>query len=452
MKLSLTRISGYLSLILAFTVSGFIPVFGQEQTTFTLDDCINYALENNPVMLNADLEIDKQQKVVGETLSIGFPQISGYLDVRNNFEVPTSFIPGEFFNQPGEFIPVQFSPQYGGNASIGLTQMVFNGSYFVGVQAARVFVELATKQAKMTEIDIAQAVTTAFYSVLVNEEGLALVNDNYDRLDSLLRETELMYENGFAEKIDVNRVKVQFNNSVAGKKIATDMVMLSRQLLKFQMGMPINSDIELIGSLSDLAEAINNPQVEDFEYVDRIEYSILQTRDALANFEMKNNKAQYLPNIDFFLNGGASTATGNSSELWKTGNWFTQGNYGLTLNLPVFDGLYKSYRIQQNKIKISQIQNDMYQLKNNIDLEILTARINLENAIIDFNTQRENMELSEEVYDVTKIKYQEGLGSNLEVIEADASFKAAQNNYYNSLYKVLLNKVELEKALGTLYR
>lgn len=418
----------------------------------TLDECISYAMENNQIMVNADLEIDKQQKVVGETLSIGFPQINGYVDVRNNFEVPTSFIPGEFFGQPGEFVPVQFSPQFGGNASLGLTQMVFNGSYIVGVQAARVFVELASKQAEMTEIDVAQAVTTAFYSVLVNEVGLELINDNYDRLDSLLRETTLMYENGFAEKIDVNRVKVEFNNVVASRKIGTDIEMLSRQLLKFQMGMPINEELELIGSLNDLAEELNNPVVADFEYVDRIEYSILQTQDALANFEMKNNKAQYLPNLDFFVNAGASTQTGVSSDLWNTSNWFTQGNYGLTLNLPVFDGLYKSYRVQQNKIKINQIQNNMYQLKNSIDLEILTARTNLENAIIDLNTQRENLELSQEVYNVTKVKYQEGLGSNLEVIEADAAFKFVQNNYYNSMYQVLLSKVELEKSLGTLYR
>jgi outer membrane protein TolC len=167
---------------------------------------------------------------------------------------------------------------------------------------------------------------------------------------------------------------------------------------------------------------------------------------------LKNNNSQYLPNIDFFLNIGATSASGTSSDVFDTSNWFTFGNYGLTLNLPIFDGLYKSYRVQQNKIKISQIQNDYEFLQNNIDLEILTARTNLENAIIDFNTQIENMSLSEEVYNVTKIKYQEGLGSNLEVIEADAAFKYAQNNYYNSMYEVLLSKIELEKAMGTLYR
>jgi len=403
-------------------------------------------------MLNADLEIDKQRKVVGETLSIGFPQVSGYLDLSNNYKVPTSFIPGEFFGKPGEFEPVQFSPQYGGNASVGLTQMVFNGSYIVGVQASKVFVELSRKQAEMTEIDVAQAVTTAFYSVLVNEEGLELVNDNYDRLDSLLRETRLMFENGFAEKIDVNRVQVEYNNSKTSRKIGTDLLSISKQLLQFQMGMPIDTDLELSGSLNDLAEEINNPSVQDFEYVDRIEYSILQTRESLAQFELKNNNSQYLPNLDFYWNLGASSASGTSSDVFDTSNWFSFGNIGLTLNVPIFDGLYKSYRVQQNKIKINQIQNDVEFVKNNIDLEIVTARTNLENAILDFNTQKENMALSQEVYNITKVKYQEGLGSNLEVIEADASFKIAQNNYFNSMYQVLISKVELEKALGTLYR
>lgn len=438
-----------ISILFSSTIGSSIA---QESYVFSLDECLEYAMNNNQNMLNADLEVEKQRKVVGETLSIGFPQISGYLDVRNNYNVPTSFIPGEFFQQPGEFVPVQFSPQYGGNASIGLTQMVFNGSYFVGVQASKVFVELSSKQAEMTEIDIAQAVTTAFYSVLVNEEGLILVNSNYDRLDSLLRETKLMYENGFAEKIDVNRVQIEFNNAKTSRKRGTDILDISKQLLKFQMGMPIDTDLQIIGTLNDLAQEINNPTVSDFEYVDRIEYSILKTRESLAYFELKNNNSQYLPNIDFFWNVGANSASGNSGDVFDTSNWFKFGNYGLSLNLPIFDGLYKSYRVQQNKIKISQIQNDYEFLQNNIDLEILTARTNLENAIIDFNTQKENMSLSEEVYNVTKIKYQEGLGSNLEVIEADAAFKFAQNNYYNSMYEVLLSKIELEKATGTLYR
>lgn len=426
--------------------------FGQNTLVFTLDDCLNYAMEHNQNLLNADLEIDKQQKVIGETLSIGFPQINGYVDLRNNYKVTTSFIPGEFFGQPGEFVPVQFMPQYGGNVSIGLTQMVFNGSYFVGVQAAKVFAELSTKQAKMTEIDVAQAVTTAFYSVLVNEEGLQLVNDNYNRLDSLLRETTIMHENGFAEKIDVNRVQVEFNNARTTRKSANDMVNISKQLLKFQMGMPIGTDLELSGSLNDIADEINNPTVQDFEYVDRIEYSILQTRQSLAQFELKNNNSQYMPNLDFYLNAGANSASANSSDIFDTDYWFTNGNFGLTLNVPIFDGLMKSYRVQQNKIKINQIQNEFDLLKNSIDLEIQRAQIGLENAINDFNTQRENMALSQEVYNITKTKYQEGLGSNLEVIEADASFKVAQNNYYNSMYNVLLSKIELEKALGTLYQ
>ena len=453
MKQLYNRLANFSLALIFFILPGIGISFAQGPGVFTLEECLQYAMDHNQNVLNADLEVDKQQKLIGETLSIGFPQISGYLDLNNNFEVPTSFIPAEFFGgQPGEFLPVQFSPQYGGNASLGLTQMVFNGSYIVGVQAARVFAELSTKQYQMTQIDVAQAVTTAFYSVLVNEVGLELVNDNYDRLDSLLRETELMFENGFAEKIDVNRVKVEFNNAIVSRKNTGDLLELSKQILKFQMGLPIDTDLELSGSLSDLAEELNDPVVADFEYVDRIEYSILQTRKSLAHFELKNNNSQYLPNLDFHFNVGASSASGNSSDLFSTDNWFTQGNYGLKLNIPIFDGLNKSYRVQQNKIKINQIENDFEFLKNSIDLEILTGRINLENAILDFNTQIENMGLSQEVYNVTKVKYQEGLGSNLEVIEADASLKLAQNNYYNSMYQVLLSKVELEKALGTLHR
>lgn len=432
-----------------------LPILAVGQQSMTLDECLAYAMENNQNVQNAVLEAEKQGKFVKETLSQGLPQIDGYLDLRNNFAVPTSFIPAVFFdeNAPSdEFVPVQFSTQYNGNASVGLKQMVFYGSYFVGVQAARTFTELSTKEQYMTEIDVAEAVTKGFYTVLINEAGLDLVNNNYNRLDSLLRETRIMYETGFAEKIDVNRIEVQFNNIKNQQRESEYLVELSYKMLKFQMGMPIDQELELIGALQDMGDRINSTQYTDFRYQDRIEYSILETQEDLAEYDLKNTNVQYLPRIDFYLTGGANSGTGSYGNLFSTDNWFGLGYFGLTMNVPIFDGLYKSAKIQQSKIKLLQINNSFDLLRNNIDLEIQTAELKLDNAIKNLQNQERNMELSKEVYDVTKIKYQEGVGSNIELIEADATYKQAQNFYFNAMFDVLVSKVELDKARGVLFQ
>lgn len=440
-----------IALMLASTGLGF----SQEQYELTLEECITYAMKNNQNVLNMELEVEKQQKVVGEILSEGLPQIDVFVDLRNNFGVPTSFIPAIFFDENAladEFIPVKFSTQYTGNLSVGLKQLVFYGSYFVGVQAAKTFIELSTKEHIKTKIDVAEAVTKGFYSVLINEVALDLVEKNYNRLDSLLQETEIMFENGFIEKIDVNRIQVQFNNINTTLQNSKEMLKVSYQLLKFQMGMPINYELKLRGKLSDLGEMIYETNTVSFSYDDRIEYSVLLTREALAHYDLKNNTVQYLPRIDFFITGGANTGTNTLNNLMDANNWHGLGFYGLSMSIPVFDGLNKSYKIQQSRIKINQIENSFSLLENSIDLEIQTSRINLDNALRNLEAQETNMELSKEVYDVTKMKYQEGIGSNIELIEADATYKDAQNNYFNALYQVLISNVDLDKASGTLYK
>ena len=442
-------------LIAVLLMLGIISSTYAQEYSFTIEECMQFAMENNQDVLNASLEIDKQEKFVKETLSVGLPQIEGFVDLRNNFEVPTSFIPAKFFdeNAPAdEFVPVQFQTQYNGNASVSLKQMLFYGSYFVGVQAAKTFTELSTKEHILTKIDIAEAVTKGFYSVLINEAALELVDKNYNRLDSLLRETRIMYETGFTEKIDVNRIQVQFNNIKNARREAENIVEISYKMLKYQMGMKIDTPLSLVGSLSDMGNQINATQNSEFQYKDRMEYSLLQTRELLAEYNLKNSNVQYLPRIDFYLTGGANAGTGSYGNLFNMGNWYGLGFFGLQMSVPIFDGLYKSSKIQQGKITLSQIHNSFDQLKNSIDLQIQTAEIRLDNSIRNLRQQEENMQLSKEVYDVTKLKYQEGVGSNIELIEADATYKESQNFYFNAMYDVLISKVDLDKARGVLYQ
>ena len=423
---------------------------------FTMQQCIEYAIANNQNVKIAELETKVSKAKVGEYLSQGLPQVEANIAFNKNFKIRKTFIPANTFDPTApedELLELSFGTPYDGIIGLNVSQMIFKGSFFVGLNASRTFVELSTKELTQSVIEVVEAVSKAYYTVLVNEIGIGLIEANYNRLDSLLKETTIMYENGFVEKIDVNRTKVEFNNISTQLLTAQRMLDISLALLKFQMGMPIEEDIEIIENLEDMDFNIAELLELDASYQRRIEYDVLQTRQKLAEMNMKNNKVQYIPNIDLVLGWGMNAGVADINNLWKFNEPTIWPNYqvaGLAMYVPIFDGLYKSKLIQQNKLQIQQLGVQRKMLENSINVEVLNKRNNLESNLDRLANQKENMQLAEEVFSFAKIKYQEGVGSNLEVIEADNSYLMAQTNYYNALYDALLTKIELEKALGIL--
>tara|TARA_B110000977_G_scaffold77255_1_gene104173 strand:+ start:1 stop:789 length:789 start_codon:yes stop_codon:yes gene_type:complete len=258
-----------------------------------------------------------------------------------------------------------------------------------------------------------------------------------------------MYQNGFAEQIDVDRIKVSYNNIKVNLETQIQLSGISQKLLKFQMGMPLNTRIELTTSLMDVNLGIPELAV-DFDYYDRIEYSLLETNRSLAFLDKKNYLSQYLPKIYGNFNYGYNNATGIRSDLFGN-NWYNFGTVGATISIPLFEGFSKKTKIQQSKIKIEQLDYQKSFLQKNIDIEIDQQKISLESNLKILEVQRQNQELAANIFRITKIKFQEGIGSNLELTNADNEYKAAQTNYLATLYKSILSKIDLLKATGTLY-
>lgn len=445
------KIIKLLTVLLLLTSGAIAQQSGQK--SYTLQECIDYALENNAEIVNANYEKEIAETQIGETLSQGLPQVNATANLNYNFEPQKSIIDISTFDPSvpeGTEQQVSFQQKYDGNISISAKQLLFDGSFFVGLQASRTYKELSTKQHIKTQIDVVEAVSKAYYNALVTQERLALVEVNFNRIDSLLRDTQAMYDNGFVEKIDVSRLKVQYNNVKVQLDQIDELNKLSTDLLKFQMGMPISMEIELEDKLEEVT--FDTISKSDFDYTERIEYSQLQTNLSLVNLDMKNNRVKYIPTLYANLAYGYNTAAASSSDWFNGSRWLNFGYLGATLSMPIFDGFLKSNKIQKNKIQAKQIMTSFEQLENAIDLEVSQAKINMENAVDNMVAQKENMELAEEIYNVTKLKYQEGVGSNLEVIEADADFKESQTNYYNALFDALIAKVELEKAYGQLLK
>ena len=441
------------SWVFLFMITGWVYSQTQSADALSLQECVAYAIAHNQNVKNAQLEIDMARYKVGEVLADGLPQLSATADLAYNFKLPTSFVPAEFVGgEPGTFIPVQFSPAYNGSAGINLDQMIFNGSYFVGLKASRTFTELSRKDKIKSEVDVIEAVSKAYYLALVNHEQLKLVEKTYTRLDSLLKETQVMWNAGFAERIDVDRIKVQFNNARVEKENFEQTMDLSYALLKFQMGMDAAQPLALKDRIADISfEVIAEDYGEDFSYEDRIEYEQLKTNLDLVNLDIKNTQVQYLPKIDLYGRYGASSATGSLSDLTDFGDrWFGLGLVGVRLNVPLFDGLRKGRLIQQKRLQANQIKNSQDQLKKNIDVQIRQARTTLKKSVDNMVAQQENTELATNVYKAAKVKYAAGVGSNIEVVDADAALTQAQTNYHTALYNALIAKVELEKAYGKL--
>jgi len=443
--------------LLLLTVSNTSQGNDNENYRFSLQECIDFALENNQNVEIAALEADISVTRVGEARSEGLPQVNGLVEFRNNLALRTTLLPHYFDfsgNTPeGEFIPVQFGTPYDGDVALSVSQLLFDASYLIGLKAARTYKELSYKDKTRAEIDAIEQVTKAYYGVLVSKIRLELVEKNYQRLDTLLFETKAMYDNGFTEKINVNRIEVEYNNMEVLLNNTKELLDLSYILLKFQMGMPIDNQLELTGSISDIQPEELAILEQMVNYTDRIEYSSLTTNYEVNRLNMKVTQSRYAPKISAFYQIGINAGVQSASDLFKftdSNKWFNNEVLGIRMEVPIFDGLMKNYQVQRQRLVLSQLDQQRTLLESSINTEVAQSKVTLTNNLKVLRSQEKNMKLAEDVYNTAKIKYQEGVGSSLEVIDADNAFKEAQTNYFNSLYDALIAKVDLEKALGLL--
>lgn len=457
----------------------------QVQQIFTLEECIQYAIENNVNVKNERLNQGIARAQKGETMAQGLPQISGSGNYTRNLEIQRQYLQdfispsvygvleAENLVEPDParqfgYFPAQFGVPHSASGSVSVNQLIFKGSYFVGLRASKVFKDLAEKNVIKARIDVAEGVALAYYGALVSQERLELLEANLNRLDSLYRETKAMNEQGFVELIDVQRIKVNLNNLKTELNNLQRSYAINLNALKFQMGLPLDQAIELAQNIEDFAD-LDKALVQDFTYQDRIEYKQLNINRELAGLDIKNTQSGYLPSLTAFGTLGWNAGKPEFGQLFEetpdisvrdedTGvesvieanTWNRFASVGINLNVPIFDGLLKANTIRRKKLAAKQVENQIQNLEQAIELEIEQARITLINSLQSLENQQENRELAKEVFRVTKIKYQEGVGSNLEVVEAESALKEAETNYFQSLYDALVARVAYEKATGTL--
>jgi outer membrane protein TolC len=422
--------------------------------TFSLKQAVDYAITHQVQVKNSQIDLQNASAKINEIKAMGLPQVNGSVALTNNIVLQRAFIPAKIFNPAaadGELIAAKFGVDNSGFASVGLSQLVFDGSYLLGLKATSVYKDLAVKSVTQSKQQVAENVTKAYYGILVNEKRIGLLSLNLARLDTLLKETRELNKQGFVEKIDVQRLDVQANNLRTELDNVNRLQDLSYSLLKFQMGYPMEEPIRISESLEKIELAtFNTNAAGEFSYANRIEYSILQTQENLAELDLKSIKAGYLPRLVLNANYGYNAGANAFSDL-MTKQWFDNAAVTVALQIPIFDGFSKKYKAVQSANNLQKVRQSYSLLKSSIDMQRSQANITMKNALESMKEQKANLELANEISRVTRVKYQQGVGSNLEVLNAESSIKESQANYFTALYNALIAKVEVEKANGTLY-
>ncbi len=443
----------YLLLALFLGLSG-TPVAAQQVVTLSLSEAVDYALENNPTTKNARLELLISKATIKETTARGLPQINGAYNLDYNPKIPVVFLPNQppfgDPSNPSDVIPARFGVSYSSGLGVTVNQMIFDGSFFVGLRAAKTLLELTNKDLKKAEIDVVENVKKAYFGVLVNQQRIRLAGANLSRIDTLLKETTALNEAGFVEKIDVSRVQVQRNNTFTQVQRSQTALDISKQILKLQLGIPVEYEVELVESLQDLSTKEALVQLLGEEGAERIEIEQVATQITLVGLDIKNNNSQYMPKINFIGNARRSGAGNELDRVFNKSNWFGSSLVGVSMSVPIFDGFAKAARIQKNRVQLNQLENQRSFLKESFKSQLYAAKANLRNDLNILEVQEANLQLATEVYQIARIKYKEGIGSNLEVVNADAALIEAEINYLGALYDGLISKINLEKALGVL--
>lgn len=443
------------SLMMLAIILCVLPLRAQEGS-FSLNQAVDYAIKHNINVKNSQLDAVSAEARIGEIRAAGLPQVSANLGFIDNLIIQRIFLPASFADPNASPdappIPAKFGVTYQGSANATINQLIFSGSYFIGLKAAATYRELAQKNITQSKVTVAENVTKAYYSAQVAEERAKVLDLNITRVDSLMRETQIMNQSGFVELLDVNRLEVQVNNLKTERQKVQNLIELSYALLKYQMGMPLTDPIKLTDNINEVnVDALKpNALTTGINYSSRVEFSLLDTQAKLAELDIRNTKSGYLPTVSASLGYGHNNGRNSIGDLFGS-KWFNSSVLSLNVNIPIFDGFSKRYQIDQKKIALDKVKNGQTLLKQSIDLQASQADITIKNAYATLETQKRNQDLAAEIVRVSKIKYKEGVGSNIEVINAESSFKEAQTNYFSALYDLLIAKVDLSKAKGELY-
>jgi outer membrane protein len=444
-------------LIIMILVTVRSVVFSQEKDsvyTLSLERAQQLALQRNKTVLNSELDIIKAKKKIWETTAIGLPQVNGSFSHNYNIDLPVTLIPAQMFNPqapPGTYMEMKFGTEHNTKAGLSVSQLIFSGQYLVGLQTTRVFKQLAETKSKQTQRDVKYSVAQTYYLVLITAENKKILDSNYVFINKLYEDTKKMYKAGLTDKATLKQMELNKTNMENAKNALSRQYEIAQNLLKFQIGIDLNSKIELTGSLSDMnSDIMNATQLIESE-VDAeqtLDYQLVETQEKLQQLALKNEKAALLPTISAFYNHQESMMGDKIKWFDEDGKWYKANIVGFTINVPIFGSGQKLAKISQAKIELEKTRNQKWMMKQNLTLQILQAKVKLQNAMEKYSSQKQNKELASYIYTTTRQKYLKGMASSMELTQAQMQYFTTLQQYYQAILEYWNAKNELEKLIN----
>jgi outer membrane protein TolC len=432
----------------------FLLVFNlnaQESISFTLDEAVNYALEHNYTVRNAALDIEAAEKQKWEATAYGLPQIDGTVDYQNWIKQAVTFIPAEIIGgTPGEFEEVVFGAKQNMNATVTMNQVLFDGSYIVGLQSANTFLKISNLAKEKTDQSIREAVINAYGTVLVARETIVILEKNKAVLEKNLNETRALLENGFAEEQDYEQQQITLSNISNELNKATRLEYISNQMFNLTMGIPINQTVVLTDNLENLAlrSADNDIISSQFDLENHIDFKIADNKVEFDELLVKLEKTKGMPTLNAFVNYSQFANNDNFVFFENNGDWFDSSLFGVSLKVPIFSSLQRSAKTQQAKINLKQSEIDRNETSEQLKLQVSTAKNRYQFALDQFQISSENLVLAERIADKEQIKFFEGLSSSINLTNVQNQLYSSQQVYIQSILEIIQTKVELENALN----
>lgn len=422
--------------------------YSQEQpTSFSLQEAIDYALENNRQAKNAERDIEAAEKQKWETTATGLPQLDASVNYQNFLKQQVSLVPAEFFGgEPGEFAEVIFGTEQNVNATATLSQLIFDGSYLVGLQSAKVFLEISKNAKDKTDLEVRKGVINAYGNVLLAEESVIIYEKNINVLQKNLDETTKIYENGLEEEESVEQLQITLSNLQSSLNNAKRLRGIAYQMFNITLGIDYKTDVTLTETLEDLAEKNISLEMlnQDSDITSTVDYKIAENDKRSKELLLKLEKSKALPQLSAYLNGGYLGFSNEFTFLDREQDWAGFSSFGFNLNLPIFSSGGRSAATQRAKINLEKSKDELTETEQRLKLQIETAKSNYKFATEDYYNKKQNLALAERIERKNQTKFFEGIGSSFELRQAQTQLYTAQQELLQTMLDVINTKAELE--------
>ena len=419
--------------------------------SLSLKEAIAFGLTHNRSIINADREIQKAKKEKWKTIATGLPQISSEVNYQNFLEMPVSLVPAEFFGgNPGEFRELTFGTEQNMIGTLKMEQLIFDGSYLVGLQAAKVYLAISENLFEKTNLDVKKMVTNLYSNVLLAKYNIRFLEKNKVSLENNFQEIHQLFRNGFEEEESVEQIQLSLAQTNNQLKYAENLLEIQQEMLKFVIGYPIGTPLKLSDELDDIFnEDLYFESLPNTDNIDNnIDIRIADNNVKSEALKLKLEQSKALPKVNAFIN---QTYTGNSNEFTFTDidqKWYGSSLLGLNVKIPIFSSLGRSANTQKAKISLDQAKTQLEETQSKIRIDANAALNEYQLAIDNYYIEKENLRLAERIEQKNQTKFFEGIIQSFELRIAQLQLYSAQSNFVNAIQKVITNKIELETLLN----